>query len=186
MFDQKTENFSLTGCYQCLAGRNTKLVVRIVKHCISKGIDFVFLVLLHSIKAFTDAGYQFFGIEGFRQVIVGTHLESFQSVGLVGAVGQKENLGLLVRITDATGYLITVYFGHIDVEQNQVGLHFGVLLQGDASVSGIIHFVSLGFEEAYQDEGIFQVVIGKEYFQCFLRLLRYFDGECRSFSRLAL
>ena len=55
MLGQKTEDFGLSGSDQCLAGRSSEFIVRIVESGIAKGIDFVFGVLLHSIKGFMEA-----------------------------------------------------------------------------------------------------------------------------------
>ena len=46
--------------------------------------------LRKAFETFTDTGYQLFGIERFRKIVVGTYFEAFQAVGLVGSVSQEE------------------------------------------------------------------------------------------------
>mgnify|MGYP006915862070 CR=1 FL=1 len=74
---------------------------------------------------------------------------------------------MLVRLADAGRHFEAVQFGHVDVEQHQIGPDQGKLLYGHATVSYIGHFITFLLQEAFQEQGVFQVVVGKKNFQGF-------------------
>ena len=74
---------------------------------------------------------------------------------------------MLVRLADAGRHLEAVQLGHVDVEQHQVGPDQGELLHGHAAVSYLGHFKTFLLQEAFQEQGVFQVVVGKKNLQGF-------------------
>ena len=72
-----------------------------------------------------------------------------------------------VRLADTGCHFETVQTGHVDVEQHQVGPDEGKLLYGHTAVSYIGDVVPLLFEEAFQQQGVLQVIVGKKNLQSF-------------------
>ena len=90
--------------------------------------------------------------------------ESFQTVGDFGAVGQEEQQHFLVPAADLPCHLESVYLRHIDVQQYQVGAAEAELLQRLLPVGHVYDFVACFFEEAFQEQRICGVVVGKQDF----------------------
>ena len=74
---------------------------------------------------------------------------------------------MLVRLADAGRHFEAVQPGHVDVEQYQVGPDQGELLHGHAAVSYVGHLITFLLQETFQEQGIFQVVVGKKNLQGF-------------------
>ena len=138
-------------------------------------IDFLSHRIFHLSETLLNPGNQFLRVERFGQIIIGPHLKTFQTICLVGTVGQEENQHMPVMLPNLPGHLIPIHLGHIDIQQHQVGLHFGILLQSNPSVAGIEHLISLGFQKTFQNQGIFQIVVCKKNLQMFHTSYRHFD-----------
>ena len=65
--------------------------------------------------------------------------------------------------------------GHIDVKQDKVRFDKRKLVEGDKTISGIGHFITLFLQEAFQKHGILQVIVSKKNFQWFHELLFIFS-----------
>ena len=74
---------------------------------------------------------------------------------------------MLVCLADAGRHFEAVQPGHVDVEQHQVRPDQGELLHGHATVSYVSDFITFLLQEAFQEQRVFQVVVGKKNLQGF-------------------
>jgi hypothetical protein len=98
-----------------------------------------------------------------------------QAVSLVAAVGKKKDEDMLVRLPDSFCHFKAIEPGHIDVKQDKVRFDKRKLVEGDKTISGIGHFITLFLQEAFQKHGILQVIVSKKNFQWFHELLFIFS-----------
>ena len=139
----------------------------------------IHLILCHAgqlrSETLADTRRKLFRIERFGKIIVRLQLESLQAVSLVAAVGKKKDEDMLVRLPDSFCHFKAIEPGHIDVKQDKVRFDKRKLVEGDKTISGIGHFITLFLQEAFQKHGILQVIVSKKNFQWFHELLFIFS-----------
>lgn len=116
-----------------------------------------------ALEALVDAGDQFLGVEGLGDIVVALQREAVQAVDLVGTVGEEEDYHALVVLPNDARHLESVEFGHVYVEQNQVGMCLAVHLEADTAVVGVDDLIALGLDEAFEEHGVAEVVIDQKY-----------------------
>jgi len=95
-----------------------------------------------------DAVEEFFGVEGFRDVVIGTDFEALQDIFLHGFCGEEDDGGVLVDFAYFGGQFEAVFFGHHDVEDAEViaVFVFDEFLEAFFSIGGEIYLVVVDFE----------------------------------------
>src|SRR5699024_6082250 len=114
----------------------------------------IHLILCHAgqlrSETLADTRRKLFRIERFGKIIVRLQLESLQAVGLIATVGKKKDEDMLVRLPDSFCHFKAIEPGHIDVKQDKVRFDKRKLVEGDKTISGIGHFITLFLQEAFQ------------------------------------
>ena len=90
-------------------------------------------------------------------------------------IGKKKDEDMLVRLPDSFCHFKAIEPGHIDVKQDKVRFDKRKQVEGDKTISGIGHFITLFLQEAFQKHGILQVIVSKKNFQWFHELLFIFS-----------